>query len=80
MGPGILLEEIELKEKLSDSARYPNKLELVWEMLNHYCNIRQRQKGLKEADEYETIFRREVLRLVTKVNIDRSTKKKKLQR
>ena len=36
MGPGILLEEIELKERLTDSANYPNKLELVWEMLNHY--------------------------------------------
>ena len=80
MGPGILLEEIELKEKLSNSAKYPNKLELVWETLNYYCNIRGRQKGLKEADEYETIFRREVSRLVTKVNTDRSTKKKsKLQ-
>ena len=42
MGPGIPLEEIELKEKLSDSAKYPNKLELVLEMLNHYWSIRQR--------------------------------------
>ena len=78
MGPGIPLEEIELMERLSDSVNYPNKLELVWETLNHYCNIRQRQKGLKGADEYETIFKREVSRLVTKVNTDRSTKKRKL--
>ena len=40
MGPGIPLEEIELKERLSDSAKYPNKLELVWEMIKYYYNVR----------------------------------------
>ena len=76
-GLGISIEELRVKELLSDPSNYPKELDRIYQKLNEFCNLRRKRRGLTKPDDWELEFRKEVTRKVTQVNTARAKRKLK---